>query len=51
MILSCRPGTCKVEVPDTVQSEQPEVFEKEEIRLSRSSTLLAARPSLEAGKV
>ena len=35
--------TCKVEV---VQSEQPEVFEKEEILLSSSSTLRAVRVSL-----
>ena len=35
--------TCKVEV---VQSEQPEVLEKDEILLSSSSTLRAARVSL-----
>ena len=35
--------TCNVEV---VQSEQPEVFEKEEILLSSSSTLRAVRVSL-----
>lgn len=34
---------CNVEV---VQSEQPEVFEKEEILLSSSSTLRAVRVSL-----
>ena len=35
--------TCNVEV---VQSEQPEVFEKDEILLSSSSTLRAVRVSL-----
>ena len=40
--LSCE-QTCSVEV---VQSEQPEVFEKEEILLSSSSTLRAVRVSL-----
>ena len=35
--------TCNVEV---VQSEQPDVFEKDEILLSSSSTLRAVRVSL-----